>query len=161
MSLVTPNASKTRCLNDSPEARTNEILCKPNAGTKSPVDERFIRGYPRDEKLSLFLATDQKTVAFFSLSTIFKQRMSGNNETCRIQNPNTPRASRVGRRTAWRLGGACPAGWDADVFVRTGKNRLVPSWASKTTVPSISSKARTREILCKSLREQSPRLTSG
>ena len=26
------------------EARTKETLCKPNAGTKSPVDPRFIRG---------------------------------------------------------------------------------------------------------------------
>ena len=27
-----------------PEAQASEILCNPNAGTKSPVDERFIRG---------------------------------------------------------------------------------------------------------------------
>ena len=33
-----------RFLNVFPEARTSEILCKPNAGTKSPVDEQFIRG---------------------------------------------------------------------------------------------------------------------
>ena len=43
-SLVPPKASKKRCLNFSPEARTSETPCKPNAGTKSAVDDRFIRG---------------------------------------------------------------------------------------------------------------------
>ena len=43
--------------------------------------------------------------------------------TCRIQNTDTPRAGRVGRRMAERLGGAGPAGWDADGFVRAGHNR--------------------------------------
>ena len=43
-SLVPSKASKTRRLNDFPEARTSEILCKPNAGTKSPVDNRFVTG---------------------------------------------------------------------------------------------------------------------
>ena len=43
--------------------------------------------------------------------------------TCRTQNPDTPRAVRVGRRKAGRLGGAGPAGWDADGFVRAGHNR--------------------------------------
>ena len=42
--LVLSMASKTRRLNDSPEARTSEIPCKPNAGTKSAVDKRFISG---------------------------------------------------------------------------------------------------------------------
>ena len=41
-SLVPSKASKTRRLNVSPEARTSEILCKPNAGTKSAVDNRFV-----------------------------------------------------------------------------------------------------------------------
>ena len=43
-SLVPPKASKTGLLNVSPEARTSEILCKPNAGTKSPVDKWFVSG---------------------------------------------------------------------------------------------------------------------
>ena len=47
-SLVPSKASKTRLLNVSPEARTSEILCKPNGGTKSAVDNavypRFITG---------------------------------------------------------------------------------------------------------------------
>ena len=38
---------------------------------------------------------------------------------------------------------------------------LVPSRASKTTVLNICSEARIREILCRRLREQSVRLTSG
>ena len=68
---LTSKAPTKRRLNLSPEARTSEILCKPNARTKSPVDERCIRGlsavYHRDEKRSLFLAADQWTDAFLSL----------------------------------------------------------------------------------------------
>ena len=41
---------------------------------------------------------------------------------CRIQNPDTPRAWRFGRRTTGRLGGAGPAQWDTDVFIRTEQN---------------------------------------
>ena len=37
-------ASITYCLNVFPEARTREILCKPNAGAKSSVDNRFVSG---------------------------------------------------------------------------------------------------------------------
>ena len=43
-SLVPPQASRKRCLNVFPEARSSEILCKPNAGTKSAVEDLFIRG---------------------------------------------------------------------------------------------------------------------
>ena len=51
---VPPKASNSRRLDVSPEARTSEILCKPNAGTKSPVDDRFIRCLsPRREALFL------------------------------------------------------------------------------------------------------------
>ena len=42
--LITSKASKKRRLNVSLEARASEILCKPNAGAKSAVDNRFIRG---------------------------------------------------------------------------------------------------------------------
>ena len=62
-SLVLSKASKTRRLNVSPESRTSEILCKSNAGTKSPVDNRFIRGlfstYQRDRERSSLLAANQ------------------------------------------------------------------------------------------------------
>ena len=43
-SLVPPKASRTRPLNVFPEARTSKILYKPNAGTKSAVDKRFVTG---------------------------------------------------------------------------------------------------------------------
>ena len=43
-SLVPSKASKKRRLSVSPEARTSETLRKPNAGTKSAVDNQFIRG---------------------------------------------------------------------------------------------------------------------
>ena len=70
-SLVPAKASKIRRLKVSPEARTSEILCKPSAGTKSPVDNRFICGlssvYQRDRERSLFLAADQWTDAFLFL----------------------------------------------------------------------------------------------
>ena len=75
MSLVLSKASKKRRPNVSPEARTSEILCKPNAGTKSPVDNRFIRGlsavYERDRERSSFLAADQWTGASFCLCKYF------------------------------------------------------------------------------------------
>ena len=45
------------------------------------------------------------------------------NKNNRINNPDTSRASHVGRCTAGQLGGAGPAGWDADGFVRAGHNR--------------------------------------
>ena len=43
-SLVLFKASKKRRLNVFPEARTSEIICKPNGGTKPAVDNRFITG---------------------------------------------------------------------------------------------------------------------
>ena len=50
-SPVPSKASKTRRLNVSPKARTIEIRCKPNAGTKPAVEPRPISGssavYPR------------------------------------------------------------------------------------------------------------------
>ena len=64
-------ASETTVLNNYSEARTSDFLCKPNAGTKSPVDDRFTSGlrpvYHQDEKRSLFLAADQCTDAYLSL----------------------------------------------------------------------------------------------
>ena len=78
-----------------------------------------------------------------------------------LSNPkpgHTPRAGRVGRRTTGQRGEAEPG--------RTGRRRigsprrqlsLAPSKASSTPVLSDSSEARTSEILCKPLEEQSPR----
>ena len=62
-SLVPSKASKKRRLNVSREARKSEIQCKPNAETKSPVDNRIILGisaaHQRDREHSFFLAADQ------------------------------------------------------------------------------------------------------
>ena len=70
-SALPSKASTKRRLNVFPEARTSEILFKPNAGTKSMVDERFTSGlsavHHRDEKRFLFPAADQWTDAFLSL----------------------------------------------------------------------------------------------
>ena len=43
-STVPSKASKKRRFNVSPEARTNEILCKPNTATKPAVNMRLITG---------------------------------------------------------------------------------------------------------------------
>ena len=79
--------------------------------------------------------------------------------TCRIQNPDTPRAGRVGRRTAGRLRGGPGRIRRRRVCSRRTQPSLVPSRASKTTVLNSPSEARTSEILCKPMEEQSPRLT--
>ena len=66
-----------------------------------------------------------------------------------------------GRGGARRSGGAGRgrAGRDADGPVRPGDDRPLCPQASKTTVLNVSSEARTKEILCKPMEEQSPRLT--
>ena len=77
-SLAPSKASKTCRLNEPPEARTSEILCKPMEEQNprltrgsSPVHPRFLRGlsavYQWDEKRSFFLAADQWSNAFLSL----------------------------------------------------------------------------------------------
>ena len=77
---------------------------------------------------------------------------------CRIQDPNIPRAGRVGAAH----GGAGPG--------RTGRRRIGSSWkqpslvlprASSTYVLNASPGARTSEILCKPVEEPNPLLTSG
>ena len=58
-STVPTQASKRRCFNDSPEARTSEFVCKPT----EERDNRLTRGlsavHKRVEERSLFLAADQ------------------------------------------------------------------------------------------------------
>ena len=51
---VEPQASSKRRLNVSSEARTSETLCKSNAGTRSAVDKRLIRGLTA-EREALFV----------------------------------------------------------------------------------------------------------
>ena len=67
VSRVPSKASKTHRLNVSPEARKNEILCKPMEEHNDRLTTGLCPVYPRDEKRSLFLAADQWTDAFLSL----------------------------------------------------------------------------------------------
>ena len=65
-SILPPRAPKTTVMDDSSEARTKEILCKPDRGAQRAVDERFISG-TKNALLSRFPAVDQWTNAFLSL----------------------------------------------------------------------------------------------
>ena len=69
------------------------------------------------------------------------------------------------RRGARRGGGAGSAGSGRTVCQQNcpprGQSFLIPSKASKTRRSNVSPEARTSEILCKPMEEQSPRLTTG
>ena len=81
--------------------------------------------------------------------------------TCRIQNPDTPRAGRVGRRTAGRLGTAGPAEWNADGFLRAGHNRhsCPPGHREQLSRTSLRKHEQAKSYVNR-MREQSPRLTT-
>ena len=82
--------------------------------------------------------------------------------TCRVQNPDTQRAGRVGTAQGGRRGGATLGRTRCRHFGRLGSHRPSgPPAHCKTTVLNVSSQARTKEILCKPLREQNVRLTTG
>ena len=91
------------------------------------------------------------------------QGMSGNNDNniiCRLQNPDIPRAARVGAHG--RVARRGRAGLFANRTVRLGNNPSSHSpKASKTRRLNVSPEARTSESLCKPMEEQSPRLTTG
>ena len=76
-------------------------------------------------------------------------------QTCRVQNPDIQRAGRVGRRTAGRRGGV---GQNSSPRRQAS---LVPSKAPKTRCLNVPPEARTSEIVCKPMGEQSPLLTTG
>ena len=82
--------------------------------------------------------------------------------TCRIQNPDTLRAGRIGAAhgEAARWGGA---GKDGTLSGRSGQKTTHPLALQRIedTVLDVSSEARTKEILCKPMEEQNPRLTTG
>ena len=82
-------------------------------------------------------------------------------DTCLVQNPDIPQAGRVGAPGG--VAGRDRAGLYANRTVRLGDNPFsyVPSKASKTRRLNVSPEARTSEILCKPMEEQSPRLTTG
>ena len=101
--LVPSKASKTRLL-VSPEARTSEILCKPNAGTKPAVDERFNRR--TRSALCSWLLTSGSTP--FCLCKPFSCKACPG--ICRTSNLDIPRLVRLGagrgRAGQGRVGGA-------------------------------------------------------
>ena len=67
MSSVPTKAPNKHRLNDSPEARTCEILCKPTEEHGNRLTRGLSAVYNRDEKRSLFLAADQWNDDFLSL----------------------------------------------------------------------------------------------
>ena len=85
-------------------------------GLNSPLET--LRGHPphgqRSETKSGRRSGDELLISGGSTDYRFLPKI----HICRIQNPDTPRAGRIGRRMAGRLGGAGPAGWDADGLVR-------------------------------------------
>ena len=80
-------------------------------------------------------------------------------QTCRIQNPDEPRATRVraAHDRAARRRGAWQDGTPTDLFAQD-TTALVPSNASCKPVCNDSSDARTSEILCKPMGAQNQRL---
>ena len=82
--------------------------------------------------------------------------------TCRIQNPDIPRAGRGGVAH----GGPARSGWagrEGTSTVRLAPATSVPGahQGTKATVLNVSSEARTKEFLCKPVEKQNPRLTRG
>ena len=77
--------------------------------------------------------------------------------TCRIQNPDIPWAGRVGAAHGGAAGRG-RAGQDGTPTDRFAQETTVPRTpkASNTPVLNVSSEARTKEILCKSMGEQKP-----
>ena len=87
---------------------------------------------------------------------------STENTIRRIQNPGIPRRVGTGRRTAGRWGGA-GIGSTGRRRVDSPRRQPIPSppRQSKKTLLDLSLEARTKEILCEPMGEQSQRLTIG
>ena len=66
-STVPSKKSKKCCVNDSPEARTGEILCKATEEQNLRLTTSLSAVYQPDEKRSLFLAAAQWNDTFLSL----------------------------------------------------------------------------------------------
>ena len=80
--------------------------------------------------------------------------------TCRVQNPDIPRAGRVGAHDG--VAGRSRAGLFANRTVRLGNNPSPhPPKASKTRRLNVSPEAQTSESQCKPMGEQNPRLNRG
>ena len=117
-SLAPPKASKKRFPNVSPEARTSKILCKPNAGTKSPVDKRFVSDLsPGRETLFVPGCRPVGRRLFVSVNPFHARHVREHikcTPTCRTQNPDIPRAGRDGLVHGGRRGGAGQDGTPTD-----------------------------------------------
>ena len=79
--------------------------------------------------------------------------------TCRVQNPDIPRASRVEEHD--EMVGRDRKRLFANRTVRLEKNPSSHSLKHRRHVLNVSPEARTSEILCKPMEEQNPRLTTG
>ena len=127
---VPSKASQKRRLNVSPEARTSEILCKPTEEQNlrltrglSPVYHRFISG--TRSALCSWLPTSGTTP--FCLCKPFSYKACPG--TCRVQNPDIPRAGRYG---AAHGGTARPGG---DGQHRTPTTGLFAQEITNTLIP--------------------------
>ena len=81
---------------------------------------------------------------------------------CRIQKADTPRAGRLGRRKAGRLGTVGPAEWNADRFLRAGQKRhsSLPGHREQLSRTLFFRKHEQAKPHVNRMREQSPWLTS-
>ena len=132
-------------MNVFPEARTIEIPCKPNAGTKSPVDERFISR--TRSALSSWLPTSRPTTFCPCIIVESKTRTYHGRDGTEAAHGGAMR----GR-----------AAQDADgTFSPRRKKFLFPSRRWKNNILGASLEARTIEILRKPMEEQNPRLATG
>ena len=106
----------------------------------------------------IFFAAAQWNDAFLSwyffierISKKYTMKFFRGNKNCRIRNPDTPRAGRVGAHGGVASGTGCQ---------QNGSPRRqashVPSKASKTRRLNVSPEARTSEFLCKPMEEQKP-----
>ena len=85
-----------------------------------------------------------------------------NHITCRVQNPDTQRAGRVGTAQGGRRSGETLGKTRCRHFGGLGTQPpLWPSGALSKTVLNVFSQARTKEILCKPVEEQNLRFTRG
>ena len=147
-------------MNDSPQAQTSEILCKPNAGTKSTVDPRFITG--TRNALSSWLLTSGPTP--FCLCKPFScKACPGIAHSCRLFHLSNPKPGHTtggsGRDARRSVGaGSGRSGRRQNCSPRRQES-LAPSKASRTSRLNDSSEARKSEILWKPMEKQSPRLT--
>ena len=141
-SLVPSKASKTRRLNTSPEARASETLLRPMEEHK----ERLTSSLPAFDTwfiiktrspLCSWLLTSGPTLFClckrFSCKACPRLLSNANHlvvpfETCRVQNPDTQRAGRVGTAQGGRRGGATLSRTRCRRFGRLGSQP--PLWPS-------------------------------